>query len=48
MLDYTCDEDVVNTRWLKAKQWSKNVDFSGKNQRFFTIFSLLVNACWPQ
>ena len=39
MLDYTCDEHVVNTRWLKAKKLlKKNVDFLGKNQRFLTIF----------
>ena len=25
MLNYTCDEHVVNTRWLKVKKWSTNV-----------------------
>ena len=25
----------------------KNDDFLGKNQRFWSIFSHLVNACWP-
>ena len=34
MLDYTCDEHVLNMRLLKAKKWSKSVDFSAKNQRF--------------
>ena len=47
MLDYTCVEHVVNTRWLNEKKCSKNVDFYPKNQRFLSIFSHLVNACWP-
>ena len=48
MLDYTCGEHVVNTRWLNVKKCSKNVDFLGKNERFLSIFSYLVNAFCPQ
>ena len=29
---------VVNTRWLKAKQWSKNVDFYAKINVFFHYY----------
>ena len=47
MLDYTCGKHVINTCWLKEKKLSKNVDFYPKKQHFSTIFSLLVNACWP-
>ena len=46
MLDYTCSEHVVNTSWLNVKKVFEN-DFLGKNQRFLSIFSHLVNACWP-
>ena len=38
---------VVNTRWLNMKKCSKYADFYAKNQRFLSIFSHLVNACWP-
>ena len=47
MLDYTCGEHVVNTRWLNVKKCSKNVDFYHKNHHFLSIFSHLINACWP-
>ena len=36
MFDYTCDEHVVKTRWLKAKNCQKTL-----------IFRLKINVFWP-
>ena len=47
MLDYTCGEHAVNTRRLNVKKFWKIVDFYAKNRRFLSIFSHLLNACWP-
>ena len=38
MLNYMCDEHVVNTRGLKVKKWSKNFIFRVKVNDFLIIF----------
>ena len=51
MLDYTCDEHVVNTRWLKAKKkgqktlifWVKTNVFDN----FFTFSQRVLITCSP-